>query len=217
MGGLQPSDGAGAIVEHQAPVPVCYQHAALPPALSPHTLALTPIYHPHPALPWVTPAGHCLASAGDSGELLIWRPLPGSSTLPPAPSAHLTTPGPQKDSTPAGSSSPSPYGSPAPTAATATAPTAPTAAAAGAEEAGGWAQAGAWKLSATLRGHHDDVTDVAWAHDDAVVMSGSVENEVMMFDVESRRSLVSDAAAAAAVVGGVLGGVCCEGSWAVSL
>ena len=172
---------------------------------TPSTLTTHPCPYPDlsppPALPWVTPAGHCLASAGDSGELLIWRPLPGSSTLPPAPSAHLTTPGPQKDSTPAGSSSPSPYGSPAPTAATATAPTAPTAAA-GAEEAGGWAQAGAWKLSATLRGHHDDVTDVAWAHDDAVVMSGSVENEVMMFDVESRRSLVSDAAAAA-VVGGV--------------
>jgi hypothetical protein len=32
-------------------------------------------------------------------------------------------------------------------------------------------------------------------------MSGSVENEVMMFDMESRRSLVSDAAAAAAVGG----------------
>jgi hypothetical protein len=42
-----------------------------------------------------------------------------------------------------------------------------------------------------LRGHHDDVTDVAWSHDDAVVMSGSVENEVYMFDVEARRSLVS--------------------------
>lgn len=49
----------------------------------------------------------------------------------------------------------------------------------------------AWKLSAALRGHHDDVTDIAWAHDDGVIMSGSVENEVMMFDVESRRTLVS--------------------------
>lgn len=49
---------------------------------------------------------------------------------------------------------------------------------------------GCWKQSSSLRGHHDDVMDLAWSHDDAVVMSGSVDNEVMLFDVESRRSVV---------------------------
>ena len=48
-----------------------------------------------------------------------------------------------------------------------------------------------WKQAASLRGHGDDVMDLAWSHDDAVVMSGSVDNEVMMFDVDSRRNLVS--------------------------
>lgn len=64
-------------------------------------------------------------------------------------------------------------------------------AAAAAGEGGSAAVVGVWKLTGALRGHHDDVTDVAWAHDDAVVMSGSVENEVMMFDVDGRKNLVS--------------------------
>lgn len=48
-----------------------------------------------------------------------------------------------------------------------------------------------WKVSHTLRGHRDDVMDVAWAHDDAVLLTGSVENEVQMFDVNNRQNLVS--------------------------
>ncbi|WIA28323.1 hypothetical protein OEZ86_010873 [Tetradesmus obliquus] len=46
-----------------------------------------------------------------------------------------------------------------------------------------------WKMAHTLRGHHDDVTDIAWAHDDAVLLTGSVENEVMLFDVHNRQNL----------------------------
>jgi WD40 repeat protein len=49
-----------------------------------------------------------------------------------------------------------------------------------------------WKTAHTLRGHHDDVTDIAWSHDDAVLLTGSVENEVMLFDVHNRQNLVSN-------------------------
>lgn len=135
-------------------------------------------------------AGHCLASAGDSGELLIWRPLPGSSSQPAASPAPTAAPTAYGTPLPAPNKAADSFSTPG------TLQHSPSGALAAGEDGaaaggGGWAQVAAWKLSATLRGHHDDVTDIAWAHDDGVVMSGSVENEVMMFDVESRRTLVS--------------------------
>lgn len=142
-------------------------------------------------------AGHCLASAADRGELIIWRPDPRAAATtqpaatspahggaPPVAAAYGTPLPPSQPRDKASSSSTpgsalplSPLGEASP------------AAAVGGD--GGWAQAGAWRQSATLRGHLNDVTDVAWAHDDAVVMSGSVDSEVMLFDVEGRKTLVS--------------------------
>jgi WD40 repeat protein len=48
----------------------------------------------------------------------------------------------------------------------------------------------AWKISAKLRGHQDDVNDLAWAHDDGVLLSGGVENECVLFNVEKRSFMV---------------------------
>jgi WD40 repeat protein len=144
-------------------------------------------------------AGHCLATAADRGELIIWRPDPHAAA---ATQAAASSPAP--GAAPAAAA----YGTPLPAAqhrdskpssnspgsAVPFSPGEAATAAAGAGvggDAGGWAQAGAWRQSATLRGHLNDVTDVAWAHDDAVVMSGSVDSEVMLFDVEGRKTLVS--------------------------
>jgi hypothetical protein len=42
-----------------------------------------------------------------------------------------------------------------------------------------------------LKGHHDDVMDVAWSPDGAALLSGCVMNDLLVFDVEARRSVVS--------------------------
>eukprot|EP00775_Hariotina_reticulata_P011727 gene11727-11871_t len=115
-------------------------------------------------------SGHCLASAGDRGEILLWRPAPQadktaqSGSPPPAtPTANRTA---GADNNLAGADA--------------------IAAAAGPVS---WLSDGAsvaWKVSAKLRGHQDDVNDMAWAHDDAVLLSGGVENECVLFHVEKR-------------------------------
>lgn len=134
-----------------------------------------PFFHP-----WH--AGHCLASAGDSGELLIWKTAPGSIPAAAAAAAAGSAPG---------------FGTPLQGAThkdtalnNSSLARSPSQALGSADGSEGAAAVGSWKLSANLRAHHDDVTDVAWSHDDGVVMSGSVENEVMMFDVDTRRPLV---------------------------
>lgn len=51
-----------------------------------------------------------------------------------------------------------------------------------------------WRVSASLRGHHDDVLDLAWSPDGTALLSGSVENECMIFDVDAKKLAVSAAA-----------------------
>jgi WD40 repeat protein len=130
-----------------------------------------------------------MASAGDSGEVIIWKPIPAAGAAPtaaadgsgspkgttppltPGSAAAAVTPGAVPSSTPAKESA------------------AAEAADSGREE--NVVNGVKWKMAHTLRGHHDDVTDIAWAHDDAVLLTGSVENEVMLFDVHNRQNLVS--------------------------
>jgi hypothetical protein len=47
-----------------------------------------------------------------------------------------------------------------------------------------------WKVAGALKGHRDDVMDVAWAPDGSALLSGCVENELVVFDVDARRSVV---------------------------
>lgn len=47
------------------------------------------------------------------------------------------------------------------------------------------------QVNGALRGHSDDVMDVAWSPDGAALLSGCVRSSVHVFDVDSRRSVVS--------------------------
>ncbi|KAL3151977.1 hypothetical protein ABBQ32_001100 [Trebouxia sp. C0010 RCD-2024] len=51
-----------------------------------------------------------------------------------------------------------------------------------------------WRSSAVLRGHAGDVQDIAWAPDSSALMSGSIENICIMWDVEgaSRKCRLED-------------------------
>ncbi|KAJ9529348.1 hypothetical protein QJQ45_013779, partial [Haematococcus lacustris] len=46
-----------------------------------------------------------------------------------------------------------------------------------------------WRLCGTLRGHGQDIHDLAWAPDCSALMSASVENVVVMWDVAQRRGV----------------------------
>ena len=48
-----------------------------------------------------------------------------------------------------------------------------------------------WKYRSTLRGHHSDVNDVSWSPDGTAVVSGSVENIAMLWDVSDTRVQVT--------------------------
>ncbi|KAF6263109.1 WD40-repeat-containing domain protein [Scenedesmus sp. NREL 46B-D3] len=127
--------------------------------------------------------GHYMASAGDSGEVIIWKPIPAAGT------AAADGSGSPRSVTP-----PLIPGSAAAAATSGGALASTPAREAAAEAADSSREENAvrglrWKMAHTLRGHHDDVTDIAWAHDDAVLLTGSVENEVMLFDVHSRQNL----------------------------
>jgi WD40 repeat protein len=130
-----------------------------------------------------------MASAGDSGEVIIWKPLPAAG----APLAAAAADG---SGSPRGSTPPLTPGSAAAAATPGGVPASTPAKDAAAEAADSSREENVvcgvkWKMAHTLRGHHDDVTDIAWAHDDAVLLTGSVENEVMLFDVHNRQNLVS--------------------------
>jgi WD40 repeat protein len=58
------------------------------------------------------------------------------------------------------------------------------------DEPEGDPSAPAWRVAGALKGHADDVMDVAWAPDGSALLSGCVENELVVFDVEARRSVV---------------------------
>eukprot|EP00877_Chromochloris_zofingiensis_P011531 jgi/Chrzof1/6631/Cz19g03120.t1 len=87
-----------------------------------------------------SPSGDCLASAGDSGEIYLWRPSAATASTPVV-KGNL-------------------------------------------EEEG---KGPVWRVSASLRGHHDDVLDLAWSPDGTALLSGSVENECMIFDVDAKK------------------------------
>jgi chromatin assembly factor 1 subunit B len=49
---------------------------------------------------------------------------------------------------------------------------------------------GIWRQVGLLRGHCDDVLDLAWAPAGSSLLSGGIENNCMLWDVEGRKSLV---------------------------
>eukprot|EP00983_Pelagomonas_calceolata_P129844 1161640-Pelagomonas_calceolata.AAC.10 len=47
-----------------------------------------------------------------------------------------------------------------------------------------------WKTCGALRGHADDVHDLAWSPDGSALVSGGVENICILWDVEAKRGMV---------------------------
>ena len=77
-----------------------------------------------------SPGGDALASGGDAGEVIVWRPAPSDKRVTNQ-HGDLTS----------------------------------------------------WRTSAVLRGHSDDVQDLAWAPEGAGIVTGSVDNECIVWDV----------------------------------
>jgi chromatin assembly factor 1 subunit B len=77
-----------------------------------------------------SPGGDALASGGDAGEVIVWRPAPSDK--------QVTNQHGDRTS---------------------------------------------WRTSAVLRGHSDDVQDLAWAPEGAGIVTGSVDNECIVWDV----------------------------------
>ncbi|EFJ49718.1 hypothetical protein VOLCADRAFT_58980, partial [Volvox carteri f. nagariensis] len=51
------------------------------------------------------------------------------------------------------------------------------------------AASGIWRQVGLLRGHCDDVLDLAWAPDGSALLSGGIENNCILWDVDGRKSL----------------------------
>ncbi len=49
-----------------------------------------------------------------------------------------------------------------------------------------------WKIAASLRGHRDDVLDLCWSPDASALVTGSIENICLLWDVEGRKAQVGD-------------------------
>ena len=47
-----------------------------------------------------------------------------------------------------------------------------------------------WKTCGALRGHADDVHDLAWSPDGSALVSGGVENICILWDVDAKRGMV---------------------------
>ncbi len=47
--------------------------------------------------------------------------------------------------------------------------------------------ASTWRRSASLRGHTDDVMDLAWAPDGTALLSGSIDNKVVVWEVSEKK------------------------------
>ena len=77
-----------------------------------------------------SPGGDALASGGDAGEVIVWRPAPSDKRVTNQ-HGDLTS----------------------------------------------------WRTSAVLRGHSDDVQDLAWAPEGVGIVTGSVDNECIVWDV----------------------------------
>jgi chromatin assembly factor 1 subunit B len=50
--------------------------------------------------------------------------------------------------------------------------------------------AATWKTCGALRGHADDVHDLAWSPDGSALVSGGVENICILWDVDAKRGMV---------------------------
>lgn len=118
------------------------------------------------------PSGRELASAGDGGEVLLWQPG-GVSAHVKEQQAEATAAAAAAASVPPNATSAAPASS----------------GAAGSPAAGG-EQEQEWKVSGTLRGHADDVQDIAWNADGSALLTGSVENVAFVFDVANRKAAV---------------------------
>jgi chromatin assembly factor 1 subunit B len=46
-----------------------------------------------------------------------------------------------------------------------------------------------WRTSAVLRGHSDDVQDLAWAPTGAALVTGSVDNSCIVWDVPKSKGM----------------------------
>ncbi|GIL93395.1 hypothetical protein Vretimale_17474 [Volvox reticuliferus] len=113
-----------------------------------------------------SPAGDMLASAGDKGEVLLWRFAAFAAGAQPLPQLQQQ---PQQQRGPLDGGDgdvPAFNGS--------------SAAA---------ASSGMWRQVGLLRGHCDDVLDLAWAPDGSALISGGIENNCILWDVEARKSL----------------------------
>ena len=128
------------------------------------------------------PSGRELASAGDGGEVLLWQPG-GVSAYVKEQQAEATAAAAAAASVPPNATSA------APAVGAASASASAAAAAAGSPAAGG-EQEQEWKVSGTLRGHADDVQDIAWNADGSALLTGSVENVAFVFDVANRKAAV---------------------------
>ena len=49
-----------------------------------------------------------------------------------------------------------------------------------------------WRLSASMKGHSDDVYDISWAPDASALVSGSVDHTCILWDVDTKRSQVRE-------------------------
>ncbi|GLI71162.1 hypothetical protein VaNZ11_016228 [Volvox africanus] len=114
-----------------------------------------------------SPGGDMLASAGDKGEVLLWRFSAFTAGAQPLlqPQQPQQQRGPL-DGADAGAGAPASSGSSATAAAS-----------------------GMWRQVGLLRGHCDDVLDLAWAPDGSALLSGGIENNCILWDVEGRKSL----------------------------
>uniref|UniRef100_A0A7S2X1S9 CAF1B/HIR1 beta-propeller domain-containing protein n=1 Tax=Chloropicon primus TaxID=1764295 RepID=A0A7S2X1S9_9CHLO len=119
-----------------------------------------------------SPDGSAIVSAGDSGEVVVWRKNTKAEQRQertPAKAEAEATAG--KERADAALASPSALGS-------------------AAEPSSPWAQSSApWKPSGVLRGQTDDVQDVAWSPDSSAVVTGSVENVAFLWDAGKHKSI----------------------------
>ena len=95
-----------------------------------------------------SPDGTAIASAGDSGEVVLWRKSKSEAQEDQEQDRGKAAASP---------SSSTPFG-------------------ADKEKGSPWSQTSAWRAVGTLRGQMDDVQDLAWSPDSSALVTGSVEN-----------------------------------------
>ncbi|KXZ43425.1 hypothetical protein GPECTOR_91g579 [Gonium pectorale] len=107
-----------------------------------------------------SPTGDMLASAGDKGEVLLWRFAAfASGGGGGGGGGSLGAQRGNLDGVEVGAAAP------------------------------GGTPPGLWRQAGALRGHSDDVLDLAWAPDGSALLSGGIENNVIVWDVDGKKSL----------------------------